>query len=131
MDGQEPVFSGYPPGCPLPEAVPADGQAFRIVESDPPTEWDFQSHHERGETPRSTLTRNQQCKWRSLSIYRTIEDARHHLRVFECEDSFIAAGTLTRWMGKTIPSPSRDRPSHASWWRADGVDWRTVFSIIE
>ena len=90
------VFSGYPPNCPLPEAVLAEGAAFRITQHDPPSEEDFLSPFEIGEQPKSKPTANQRCRARSLSIYRKLEDARQHLEMYNHGEGFIAAGKRSR-----------------------------------
>lgn len=127
------AFSGYPANCPLPGAVEATGPAFRITEHSPPTDADFLSHHEMGEEPKYKPTATRLCKMRSLSIYRTIEDARQHLKMFQLGGPFIAAGHLSPDKGMTLltPPPDGNRQSHTEWWCADGADRRTGFVVIE
>lgn len=132
---EEPTFVGYPPGCPLCEAVPAEGVAFRITRHDPPLPEDFQSNFEKGEEPRPKSSKRLHCRWRALSIYRTIEDARQHIKKWPYVPSYIAAGHLTKKKGKTLltppNSPETERQSHTEWWCADGIDRTEGFNVIE
>lgn len=132
-DPEEPVFSGYPSGCPLSEAVLADGAVFRLTMNDPPTMEDFKSHHELGIEPRPRSTANQQCRLWALSVYLTVRDARHLKERYPHRwgKAHIAAGRLTGRMGKTLLTPSREEPTHTEWWLADGTDPLPCFKVID
>lgn len=136
-DDSEPTFSGYPPGCPVVDAIYADGSAFRMVLSNPPTLEDFKSQFELGMEPRPNSTERARCRWRALSIYRNVEDARHHKKKYAHKfgNAFIAAGKLTKRKGKTLhtppPPPETERQSHTEWWCADGTDRLEGFHVIE
>ena len=127
------TFSGYPENCPLPEADDCGGGVFRVTKNDPPSDEDFLSQHELGFVPKYTPTAARACKARSLSVYKVIEDARHHVKVFAAHGTYIAAATLTPDRGKIMPTPPADgsRPSHCEWWCADGQDRRGGFVILE
>lgn len=122
----QPVFSGFPVDCPLAEAIPADGAAFRITKCNPPSPSDFLSKFEEGEEPKPNTSARARCRWRAISVYRTIQDARKHREKFPyfSGDSWIAAKVLTEDMGKTMLFPSKDgeRPTHTSWWVSDSCD---------
>ena len=132
-DSEAPAFAGYPDGCPICDAVPANGPAFRVTLNDPPLVDDFKSHHELGIEPKPKSTANQRCRFRSISVYMTIDDARHHIKKYAHRfgNGRIAAGRLTQRMGKTLLTPSPDRPTHTEWWKADGVDSLAFFKVIE
>jgi hypothetical protein len=132
-NAEEPTFAGYPPGCPLSEAIPAEGVAFRVTLNDPPTMADFLSHHEQGIEPKPGSTVRQRCRWRSVSVFLTIDDARHLRKRYpeRWGTGYIAAGRLTQKMGQTLLTPSPDKPTHTEWWRADGVDPLPHFKVVD
>lgn len=129
-----PTFAGYPDGCPLPGAEPAAGAAFRVVEHNPPTDADFLSLHDRGETPKTKQSKPALCRRRALSVYRDVADARHHLKKYAAAlagRGRVAAKVLTPDLGVVLLWPTPDMPTHAEWWCADGADRKTGFLVIE
>ena len=102
----------FPQGCPPADAAPAGGMVFRIASNDPPLEDDFLSAAELGRQPPAKLTRSQTCRRHALSVYRSIDDARHHVKVFPGTGRFIAAGTLAPEYGVTKDTPNPTHPSH-------------------
>ena len=129
-ESPRPRFSAYPEGCPPTIAVPAVGSVFRITKHDPPIEADFVSLFEMGRVPKDA---KKACQSRGLSLYRSIEDARHHIRLFSFHGNFIAAGNLDAESGLMLATPPKDgsRPSHLTWWCFDGVERKSGFQVIE
>jgi hypothetical protein len=120
----------YPPDCPPEAAEDAAGAVYRITKTDPPTQEDFLSFHELGMVLRKD-TLSARCRSRGLSVYRTLGDARHHLSVFPNGGDYIAGGTLTSAQGQTQPTPASQRPTHTTWWCAEGIDRGERFVVIE
>src|SRR3954464_8152343 len=89
----------FPPDCPGSDAVPAEGQVWRLVRSAPPREADFKSN--KLQQPRKDWG-DQECEACGLSVYRTEGDA---ARVRELTPAFrkrlVASGTLTANHGVT------------------------------
>jgi len=123
-------FVGYPEGCPPAIAEPAAGSVFRVTKHDPPHEADFASLFEMGRIVKAPL---KACQSRGLSLYRKIEDARHHIELFAFHGTFIAVGILNAETGLMLATPPKDgsRPSHLTWWCFDGVERKSQFQVIE
>jgi hypothetical protein len=62
---------------------------YRIVKTDPPTEWDFLSHQARG-LPLRHDTPERRRSWERVSVYDTPERARVIARRFPAVGPFIA-----------------------------------------
>jgi hypothetical protein len=122
--------SDWPACCPPDDAIEASGAAYRITKNDPPTDDDFLSHHERGLPSPLKQTRAQECRRRAVSIYRTIEDAKHHTLAFPSSGQNIAAGVLTARSGRTKLHPSDERPTHTEWWCFVGIERKAGFAIV-
>jgi hypothetical protein len=131
MIGSQTFPPNFPAGRPPTDAEPARGVVFRIVTADPPLEDDFLSAAELGRQPPAKLTRSQACRRHALSVYRSIDDARHHVALFPGTGRFIAEGTLSAEHGVTKDTPSSTRPSHVDWWCYHGIDRRHGFAVIE
>ena len=125
----DPAYPGYPPGCPPAVAEPADGVVYRATNHDPPDDEDFLSWEEMGRSPRHS-TPKALCQSRGLSVFRSLADARHYLSVFPGVNRFISVGVLTPDHGRIKPTPSRDRPTHTTWWCGAGVDRKIGFSVL-
>ena len=131
MDNSRTFPPTFPAGCPPADAGPAGGTVFRIVADDPPVNDDFLSAAELGRQPPPKLTRAQACRRHALSVYRSIDDARHHVSVFPGTGRFIAAGVLVPDCGMTKDTPNPTHPSHVDWWCYDGIDRYRGFAVIE
>lgn len=121
----------YPPNCPPPDRVPADGAVFRITAHSPPVDEDFLSEHELGWVPKHKPTASRRCRSRSLSVYRDVKDAVLHLELFSGHGGFIAAGTLSPDRGVTKLVGDDRRPTHTEWWCFNGQDRKSGFLVIE
>jgi hypothetical protein len=107
--------------CPPAEAVAANGTVYRATMNDPPAPDDFRSQVEMGRQPNFKQTKSQACRWRSVSVYQTLADAKQHLAMFPSTGKFVAAGTLDAECGKTKLSPT-EIPTHTDWWAFESVD---------
>jgi hypothetical protein len=128
--GQSTFPSHYPPLCPPDEAEDANGTVYRITRNDPPIAEDFLSLNELGRRLRHP-TASALCRQRGLSVFRNLEDARHHLEAFPALGQYIATGELMPTLGKTLPTPTSERPTHTTWWCYEGVKRQAVFVVIE
>src|SRR5665213_192812 len=89
----------WPIDCPPADAVDADGEVFRIVNDDPPTEDDFLTSFETDSFPRRPA-----CLRCGLSVHRILADAIHTRTKYPKLGSRIAPGMLTDVSGKTKPT---------------------------
>jgi hypothetical protein len=121
--------SHYPSGCPPSAAEEAAGVVFRITKGNPPNPDDFLSFHEMGKAlQRDTV--EARCQYRGLSVFRSLTDASHHLQALPGLGDYIAKGTLTPAKGKTQLTATRKRPTHTTWWCAEGIDRGEGFAVI-
>jgi hypothetical protein len=111
----------WPHGCPPDDAEDALGEAFRIVKADPPAGADFLSYHEMG------IVRGDPIRRYGLSIFRVRADAEHASRAFPNLGHVIARAVLRPEHGKTKQT---GRPSHTTWWPAEGIDRAALFSVV-
>lgn len=116
--------------CPPASADRADGVVFRCCKNSPPKPEDMRTHEETGRLPDADS-----CIRRSLSVFRSQDDARHQIRLFErWSKKFLAQTTLQAEHGHTMPTPTKDRPTHTSWWPAPDLDAAgraALFTVIE
>lgn len=110
-----------PQGCPPTDAEDANGEVFRLVKTDPPTAADFLSYHEMG------ITRGDPIRRCGLSVFRDRADAEHASRAFPNLGNVIARAVLELGHGKTKQT---GRPTHTTWWPAEGVDRATLFTVV-
>ncbi len=113
----------WPQGCPPPDAVDACGDVFRNVKTIPPTIEDFTSHAERG-----TCLKAPQCLRVGLSVFQRALDAMHNAELFPRLGEHVAKATLAPSHGKTKATPSKDKPSHTTWWPYADIDRAALFS---
>jgi hypothetical protein len=104
---------------------------YRIAESDPPGAKDFQSHFELGKPlPRKV----DKCRWRSISVYENLVDARKTAAFLtkkrNLQALYIAQGTLEAAHGVVLHTPSNGDSNH-DWWPCDNVDRLQPFAVIE
>jgi hypothetical protein len=122
--------SDWGPGCPPSDAEEANGIFFRATKNDPPTADDFLSMHELGMQPKFQLSHVRACRWRAVSLYRTLVDIKHYREAFPGLATFIAKGTLSPECGKTKHCPSQAMTSHTEWWSFSGVDRTRRFETV-
>ena len=120
----------YPPDCPPGDAEEATGVVYRVTRSDPPTPDDFLSFNELGVRLRKD-TPFARCQSRGLSVFRSLADARHLLLAIPATGDYIAEGTLTPERGRTKLTPVHVRPTHTTWWCAEGINLAEGFAVIE
>jgi hypothetical protein len=102
-------------------AVPAEGEVFRIVKSNPPTEDDFRTHEERG-----TRSKDSPCLRCGLSTFRNRPAVEHKVRLLPVLGKFIARGTLDPTAGLTKPTGGQ---THTTWWPFEGVKRVSYFCV--
>ena len=112
----------WPENCPPPEA--ASGTVYRVCRSNPPAPEDFKSHAELGKQSKSS-----ECMRRGLSVFRDGAEARHLTRIFPKLGSLVFRGELVPQHGKIKPTPTRDRPTHTTWWSYPSVDHAQPFCM--
>jgi len=111
----------WPQGCPPDDAEDAHGEVFRVVKTDPPAAADFLSYHEMG------ITRGDPIRRCGLSVFRVRADAEHASRAFPNLGNVIARAVLAPEHGKVKQT---GRPSHTTWWPAEGVDRAALFTVV-
>jgi hypothetical protein len=120
------------PGCPPLNAMKPSGLVvYRIVEIDPPGEHDFQSQFELGKPlPRKV----DHCRWRALSIYTELIDARTTAAFLKGRRNlavlYIAQGKLEQIHGVVSHTPCNGN-SHHSWWPCDNISRLQPFIVVE
>lgn len=116
--------------CPPKEATPAGGGVYRCCQASPPDARDMETVEEQNRYPDEPA-----CKRRALSVYRSRKEALHQLRSFRrWKTKHLAAGHLKPEHGCTLPTPSRSKPSHVSWWPAPSMtleERASVFDVVE
>jgi hypothetical protein len=116
--------SDWPPGCPPKDAVPANGEVFRIVRNDPVTSQDFLSQFDLN----AALTADE-CYRRSLSVFRKYSDAVHMMRMRPKLGRFVASRALSCDQGKTLHTGGKSS-THTEWWAFEDVDRRAGFVVL-
>jgi hypothetical protein len=112
-DGEFP--SDFPAGCPPTDASDAEGPAFRVVTRPELHPDDFRTYAELGLAPGGDP-----CRRHGLSVFRSLDEARHQLNLRPYLGSHIAPGELTPAAGKSkLTNP---RTGHITWWSCAGVD---------
>lgn len=106
--------------CPPADAIPAEGTVFRICEQESLTVQDFRTYLEMGKLPDAPP-----CRRAGLSVFRKRSDAEHRARLQPGFGRIVAKGTLLNEHGVTKQT---GRPSHTTWWIAEGVDRVSIFS---
>jgi hypothetical protein len=114
----------WPTDCPPQDAVDAQGEVFRIVNTDPPIAQDLASHFETGR-----LLKAPACLRCGLSVFREVRDAVHQRMLLPKLGRWIAKGTLESEHGKTKLTASK-LPTHTTWWAFDGVNRAALFAVV-
>lgn len=112
----------WPSDCPPHDVVDAEGDVFRIVNHDPPTDDDFLTHFEAGAFPTRPA-----CLRCGLSVHRILADAIHTKTKYPKIGSRIAKGTLAIEHGTTKQT---GQASHTTWWVYEGVNRASIFVLI-
>jgi len=120
----------FPPDCPTSDAVPADGQVWRLVRTSSPDPDDFLSLKEMHPATRRTSERLE-CQSCGLSVQRDPADCvRLKQRVRGYRDHLVASANLTSAHGFTLPTPSKlGGLSHTTWWVPRLVEPWTFFIV--
>lgn len=111
-----------PPNCG--GAPQNDLQAFRIVESNPATQQDLATYLELGKAPKSS-----QCLRASVSLFRTMTEARHQLDMKPHLGNHVAKIVLTPGHGN-VSAPSASS-GHMNWWPFAGMRRPADFEVVE
>lgn len=107
---------------------------FRIAKESPPSEEDFlpqffQSRCSRKvEKMEKESDRSNLCQMASVSLLKTEDDAIKLIRKFKNIGKYIFCGIISKDDGLIIISPSRDFPSHCSFFVYTGVDESRIFN---
>jgi hypothetical protein len=119
----------FPPACPPEDAVPAEGDFYRLVDTSQPTDGDFMS----GLELQASGQRNKNRKWpdlceaAALSLFGDLDETRYvRESTGPMRSMKIARGNVScSGVMKATPHPPRNR-SHHSWWRPVGDEaWKT------
>ncbi len=113
-----------PPNCPLSGATARDQRAYRVAKSDPLTDSDLLTHLELGLAPKACP-----CKRASVSIFKSLEQARHRLDLSPHLGSHIAEADLTANHGEI--SPPQQNTGHMDWWPYSGMRRPTDFKAVK
>ncbi len=71
------------------------------------------------------------CKACGLSVFRSIDDARKlRRRVRASRKRMIAKGTVSDQCGKMMPTPSRQEPTHTTFWVFAEVALEGMFRVV-
>lgn len=104
--------------CPPADAEPAEGWVFRGSKNNPPIAADLQTADETGR-----LVDADPCLRKALSVFRSRLEAEHQARLFRrWKRKYIVQAELTSEHGKIKLTPTKDRPSHTSWWPSAQLD---------
>lgn len=112
-----------PVGCPNADVEEREALAFRVVQSNPPTDADLKTYLEL-----DLAHRADQCKRGSISLFATREQAQHLLDVKPHLGNFIASISLTRAHGRVGPPSSS---GHIDWWPYRGMRRVADLTVIE
>ncbi len=97
--------------CPPTNASPTDGAYFRCCRQAEPHGDDFLNAVEQG-----TFRRSDQCRRMSLSVFRSLEDAMHHARLYPRRKwAYVRVAKLGPEHGHDLLTTGT-MPTHSSWW---------------
>lgn len=88
---------------------------YRIVLDNPPTDYDFTSAKERGE---SLFDPSKADMWTGVSVYAKLSDAREKARTYPDKGQWIAELRVVEGPGVRIAKTGRRRDSHHTIWAA-------------
>lgn len=120
----------YPESCPPSDAQDANGDYYRLVHENPPSENDLLSNAELGLKPKAD-----ECLRLGLSVYGTEQGASAtylHFKNLYGEGvrlgALVAKGSLSPKDGKTKQT---FKPPHETWWPYEDVDRGSLFTVVK
>lgn len=116
----------YPPNCPCPDSIDAQGIVYRLVRTLPPTPKDFKP----SKIEPQDKYGDPKCLKCAISVFGELSDlnqAKDRYRHFR--ERVIIKFELNPRMGKIKPTPS-DFCSHITWWIPEGIDPCQLFGSI-
>jgi hypothetical protein len=99
----------YPENCPPEDATVTSGDVYRITKTTDLSEDDFLSYYDLQK--QSTAC---ECAKRSISLFKTLDNARHRLRLTPRLGTAISKGTLDEDAGKMKVTNAKS--GHIDWW---------------
>lgn len=118
----------FPEGVPPDSAVPADGDAFRLVGNIPPSDLDFLSTYE--ESPRRQVKDDGIGMFFGVSFHRDLScSIRTRARYRPLRSRRIVVGTLKNDHGVCLATPTSCGPSHLTVWRRTQSEIHADFII--
>jgi hypothetical protein len=120
--------SHFPGNCPPSGGKPAQGFVYRFTESAEPTPDDFRSFKEL--RPEEDFG-SKECQSCGVSVFTDLAEVEAMARKIPAYSTkYAAGGILTHELGITLPTPSRERKSHVTWWIPRGVEPWLAFRVI-
>jgi len=89
---------------------------------------DFKSFAEEGKIPFPEVP-DKLCQWHGLSVFTSIEDARHHIELFG-QKRHVAMADLINTDGRAKRTPNKKFPAHVTWWPSENTDRKAKFQIV-
>ena len=111
-----------PAGCPKADAKEFEGTAYRVVRADPPSHQDLRTYLELNLLPTADP-----CKRGSVSLFATLDQARHRREMSPHLGGFVASVSLTAAHGK-VSGPSKS--GHIDWWPYVGMRNPADFKVV-
>lgn len=103
----------FPEGCPDPENVDdREREVFRIIKEQLPMDKDFMSYKELG--------KSEGCRACGVSVYESLEAAKHRLKIQPSLGSHIARGQIGGEVG--VHRLTSQDSGHICWWPYVQVD---------
>lgn len=125
----------FPEGCPPPEAKAEDmDNVYRAVESNPPTEDDFQRWRDEWPKKYVRIKGNRKIQANGLSFNKKKEELADVLKKVPGlgrKKKYIAVGMIKKEFGVTLDTPTQDSPNHFTLWKCLGVQMAGYFKVIE
>ena len=121
----------YPVNCPPPEAEPASGKIYRLVQRDPVQERDFKPLFEENPQRFRNESNTKICIGCGLSVHTDRQDSEQlKKRVRKFKNRQIAEGELNPTLGMIQHTPSSRFKSHHTWWIPIGAEPWVIFNVI-
>lgn len=109
-----------PEGCPPPRAeeIREEREVYRLVRSNPPSEWDFQSH--RARYPAKSF--RDECRARALSVNESAQNALMTMKLPTMKGKALLVCRVTLTPGAGCILQTGGNGGHYSWWVARGFE---------
>ena len=122
------VRQHLPKSCPPEDAVPSEGEHFRLIVGALSLQQAFLSYTELGRTcPKNSRP----CEWGSVSLFRDRAGVERLLDLGgQFEGALVARGTLTAEMG-SAKSKKEAKSSHVDFWPFEGAQPWEAFAVEE